>query len=194
MTEFTQALPVDPLTGSERFEGLDASVLDFWRFALPDLRTNNVRGYLAEFLVARAVGSSQVRVEWGAFDTETPDGIKIEVKTTGGLQVWYQDKPSRLGFRGLKAGAYDPTTNTTASEKTYNADVYVFCHQTAQVHDQYRQLDVSQWDFYVLARDEVAATGYGSLGLTTVRRMAGDPIKYEQIAEAVKVAASRNAA
>src|SRR3954470_18321824 len=47
------------LSGAESFHGLDASVLDFWRFAMNDLRTNNVRGYLAEFLVARAVGSQR---------------------------------------------------------------------------------------------------------------------------------------
>jgi hypothetical protein len=32
----------------------DASVLDFWRWALGDLRMNTARGYLAEFLVACA--------------------------------------------------------------------------------------------------------------------------------------------
>jgi len=45
-----------PLTGQEPFDGLDATVLDFWRWAMSDLRVNNVRGYLAEFLVAKAVG------------------------------------------------------------------------------------------------------------------------------------------
>lgn len=51
------------LDGSEQFAGVDASVLDFWRFAMSDLRMNNVRGYLAEFLVARAVGATSNRVE-----------------------------------------------------------------------------------------------------------------------------------
>ena len=35
------------------FVGLDARVVDFWKFALGDLRMNNARGYLAEFIVAR---------------------------------------------------------------------------------------------------------------------------------------------
>lgn len=30
------------LSGAEPFSGLDASVADFWRFAMSDLRTNNV--------------------------------------------------------------------------------------------------------------------------------------------------------
>jgi hypothetical protein len=54
----------DVLEGGQSFTGLDATALDFWRFAMSDLRTNNVRGYLAEFLVARAVGATGARVEW----------------------------------------------------------------------------------------------------------------------------------
>ena len=50
---------------------------------MSDLRTNNVRGYLAEFLVARAVGSEAMRVEWDPWDVTTPDGTKIEVKSSG---------------------------------------------------------------------------------------------------------------
>lgn len=52
-----------PLAGDERLQGLDASVTDFWRYAMSDVRINNVRGYLAEFLVARAVGAANVRTE-----------------------------------------------------------------------------------------------------------------------------------
>lgn len=54
--------------------GCDATVVDFWRFAMSDLRTNNVRGYLAEFLVARAVGTLGPRVEWYAFEVLTSEG------------------------------------------------------------------------------------------------------------------------
>jgi len=66
------------LQGDEPFTGVDATVLDFWRFAMNDLRTNNVRGYLAEFLVARAVGATGARVEWDPWDVTSPDGVKIE--------------------------------------------------------------------------------------------------------------------
>ncbi|WP_345314834.1 hypothetical protein [Garicola koreensis] len=41
--------------------GTGAIVLDFWRFALSDLKMNNVRGYVVEFLVARAVGTDLQR-------------------------------------------------------------------------------------------------------------------------------------
>ena len=41
-------------------------MLDFWRWALGDLRMNTARGYLVEYLVAQALeDETPVRVEWG---------------------------------------------------------------------------------------------------------------------------------
>ena len=42
--------------------------MDFWRFALSNLQMNNARGYLAEFLVAKAVGSTGLQIEWDPYD------------------------------------------------------------------------------------------------------------------------------
>jgi hypothetical protein len=55
---------------------MDATVIDFWRFALGDLRMNNARGYLAEFIVATALGVGASRVEWANSDLEW-EGISI---------------------------------------------------------------------------------------------------------------------
>jgi hypothetical protein len=48
------------LSGSEHFSNGDA-VLNFWRWAMGDLRMNNARGYLAEYLIARAVNAQANR-------------------------------------------------------------------------------------------------------------------------------------
>jgi len=90
------------LGGAEEFAGCPATVLDFWRFAMPDLRTNNVRGYLAEFLVAQAVGAAGAKVEWDAYDVLTPSGTRVEVKSSAYLQVWEQRRLSRIVFSGLR--------------------------------------------------------------------------------------------
>lgn len=73
----------EPFTGGESLDGIEATIKDFWAFAMSDLRANNVRGYFAEFLVARAVGASGPRIEWDAYDVLTPDGIRVEVKSSG---------------------------------------------------------------------------------------------------------------
>lgn len=120
--------PVAPtLSGDERFDGLAASVLDFWSFVMSDLRTNNVRGYLAEFMVARAVGSTDPRVEWDPWDVTSPDGVKIEVKISGypgvdSRQAHPTHLPSRTGLwmgrqkleAGRRPSASTPTCTCSA--------------------------------------------------------------------------------
>jgi len=53
--------PPQLVEGSDEFKGLDATAVDFWRWAFSDLRDNIVRGVLAEFLVAAAVGRTETR-------------------------------------------------------------------------------------------------------------------------------------
>src|SRR5689334_1809608 len=86
------------LTGEEEILP-GATVRDFWAWALGDLRLNANRGMLAQFLVARAVGDVRPRDDgWGNFDVLTPEGIKVEVKSSGYLQSWRQTRPSRIVF------------------------------------------------------------------------------------------------
>lgn len=184
---------VAPLSGQEAFVGLDATVLDFWRWAMSDLRVNNVRGYVAEFLVARAVGSNGIRIEWDSHDVTSPDGTRIEVKTTGGVQAWEPARPSKPGWSRLRARTWTPTAGYSA-EASYNADVYVFCHHTATTRQDYRVLDTGQWDFYVMAQADVAATGWNSMSLSTVSRLSGGRIRYSDLADLITSAAERQRA
>lgn len=107
-----------------------------WSWGMSDLRTNTLRGVLAEFIVSRAVGSASAgRVEWDAYDVMTPEGVKVEVKACAYLQGWPQTSLTRIVFSGLSARVLDPETNGYAGERQYNADVYVFAVQTATSHD-----------------------------------------------------------
>lgn len=190
--EWIRPPAVTHLLGDEQFVGCAASVVDFWRFAMSDLRTNNVRGYLAEFLVAKAVGAQGSRLEWDAYDVLAPDGTTIEVKSSAYLQVWDQRRPSRIVFSGLRGRTWTPQDGE-ASEATYNADVYVFAVQTAQRHDEYNPLDVGQWLFYVLPRAAIEAMGYKSVSLPTLLTAAGTPTPYPELAGAIARAAAANA-
>jgi len=182
--------PLAPaLAGDEPFDGLDARVLDFWRFPMSDLRTNNVRGYLAEFLVARAVGSSDMRVEWAPWDVTSPDGTRIEVKSAGYLQAWTQKKLSVPAFQVTPAYAWDAITGTSSTEQNFNADVYVFCLQTATAHDEYDPLQVSQWRFYVASQLAIATLEGSRIGVVTLQRICGDPVTYPALSAAIAAAA-----
>ncbi|WP_138413295.1 hypothetical protein [Sinomonas gamaensis] len=178
-----------PIDGSDRFLGTDATVADFWQFAMSDLRTNNVRGYLAEFLVAKALGLSEVRrVEWDAYDLLL-DGIRVEVKSSAYLQAWEQPRPSQISFRGLRGTRYHPRHDYDPAGKQLNAHVYVFCVQTAKLHEKNDPLDVSQWSFYVVKRSALEQYGFQSIRLKAVIRLAGGETAWRDLHEAVVAAA-----
>ncbi|MFV2145605.1 hypothetical protein [Isoptericola sp. G70] len=184
---FTRPQP-RTLDGSERFDGLDATVLDFWRFALSDLRMNNVRGYLGEFLVARALGATGNRVEWDSYDVLTPEGVRVEVKVRAHVQAWAQ-REARLG--AFKVGQARPWDHSIGKygEPGWNADVYVLCVHTALDHDSYDELDVAQWEFYVLARHVVVERAGREMSRAWLQEATGGPTPYAELAQAVNAAA-----
>ena len=84
---------------------------------MSDLRVNNVRGYLAEFLVTRALGVTAKRVEWDDYDL-LREGITIEVKSSAYLQAWPQRGPSQIRFTGLRGRAWGDITKGLSIEKS----------------------------------------------------------------------------
>ncbi len=110
------ALTQVKLTGEEHFtrggSELPYNTLDFWRWASSDLASNATRGVLAEFIVAKMLGIElATRNEWDDFDLITPDGTKIEVKSSAYIQSWHQKKPSAPKFDIAKRKYYtDPAT------------------------------------------------------------------------------------
>lgn len=67
--------------------GTDATVVDFWRFTLSNLRMNNARGYLDEFLATRAIGLAGLRVKWDSYDALTLNGATIGVEVSTFLET-----------------------------------------------------------------------------------------------------------
>ena len=179
-----------PLDGDEQFLGMAGTVRDFWAFAIPDLRTNNVRGWLAEYLVWRALGVEHPsRREWDTHDVEV-DGLRVEVKASGYLQAWKQRRLSTLTFSGLAARAWPLDSYEMAAEYTYNADVYVFAVQTATTHDAYAPLDVSQWRFAELPRATLTRLGFRSITWARVLAEAGGDLTLADLGAAIRAAAT----
>ena len=103
-------------TGLEHFrsgrEPLPFDLLGFWQWSASDLASNALRGRLAEFLVAQALGVSHgVRAEWDAYDLRSQDGITVEVKSAAYFQTWAQSAPSKIGFDIAPTRAWNSTTN-----------------------------------------------------------------------------------
>jgi len=187
--------PVLPKSGEELFQENGRSVgiklLDFWQWSSSDLLSNTLRGRLAEFLVASALGvATRPRVEWDAIDVTSRSGVKVEVKSSAYLQSW-RGKPSRITFSIQSKRAWSWDDNSLATHPARTADVYVFClldHQDSETVDV---MNLNQWRFFVLATRELEA-GLGqqkTISLTTLQILNAREVKYSDLAEAVEFAA-----
>ena len=142
-------------TGDEPFElngsSLAMSLLSFWQWSSSDIVGNAMRGILAEYIVASSVGmNSDSRTEWDAFDVETPEGIKVEVKSGAYVQSWEQKKHSTIQFSIRPTQGWDSESNERTSEVRRRADVYVFCLLKHKDQSSINPLNLDQWVFYVL--------------------------------------------
>lgn len=179
MDEFQlAALQVQRKSGTESFHEngrpLHHRLLDFWQWSSSDLTNNAMRGVLAEYLVALSLGlTNACRVEWDAFDLETADGIKIEVKSAAYLQTWRQTRLSTIQFQIGQTYGWNSSTDVTTTEQRRQADIYIFCvlkHQDKRTLDP---LNVEQWDFYLLPTsvlNEKVPT-QKTMGLSTLLRL-----------------------
>lgn len=170
--------PVTKLTGREQFTNTNSSpftVLDFWQYGFSNLNSNILRGVLAEFLVEKALNDSDdvgLRNPWDDFDVEY-DGTKIEVKSCSYLQDWDQNKLSTIKWSGLKAKSlyYSSAVNGDQVEQVaeYKSHMYVLALLDHQETDTLDILNLNQWCFYVLSKDELKRISEDSSSVSLAR-------------------------
>jgi hypothetical protein len=164
------APPAATLSAETRFRGgPDVGACEFWQWGFSDLRLNIVRGILAEFLVAKAVGdpADKLRDPWANYDVRTPEGITIEIKSSAYLQAWDQQRLTKPIFAGLTGRSWAPLTGKS-KEREIRAQVFVFCLQTATTHENYDPLDVGQWRFWAMNASYVKDRATRSVALSFV--------------------------
>jgi hypothetical protein len=145
---------------------------------------------LAQFLVAKALGDIRLRDDgWGDFDVLTPEGIKVEVKSSGYLQSWSQTTLSKIVFSGLKARPWDAMTGRGLAPQ-FRADVYVFAVHTCQEPANYDPLDYTAWEFYVLPAKTIRGLDQKTISLPRLKALAQDAVPWDQLHVAVQAAAS----
>lgn len=135
----------------EPVPGLDqTTVVDFWRWAYSDVRSNGNRSVFAEFMVGKALGClDQPRVEWDSVDLHYGE-FGIEVKASAACQRWFHSKPSRISFSIRKAPFWNDATGKYEGKPTRSAHCYVFCCHPETDRAKVNVLDVQSWDFYVV--------------------------------------------
>lgn len=170
---------------------LGPDLLSFWRWSGSDLVGNTGRGVLAEYIVAVALGIADgVQNSWEAWDLTTPEGVKVEVKSSAYLQTWQQREYSKITFGVGARYAWDPRTNAWGAEKRRHSDVFVFCVFAHKDPDTADPLNLDQWEFYVLATRQLARTqrlgDLKTVGLPTLLAAGALQVRFEEIAAAVR--------
>jgi len=189
-------IPTEKLTGEEKFKnsnGREFSVSDFWKYGFSNLNSNVLRGALAEFIVENSlknVDDIDVRNPWGDFDVLAANGKKIEVKSSAYIQEWAQDKMSTIQWTGLKAKVLywsDAVRKKDDGDKQYKADVYVFSLVKHQDQNSLDILDLDQWVFYVLSKDQVreVSNNGSSLSLVKLKKAGFESVGFEKLAEKI---------
>lgn len=169
--------PKRRLQGDETLHGAGqelprVQVLEFWRWAFGDLCQNNLRGVFAEWLVAQLLGIDLLatRDPWASHDLEW-NGSTIEVKCCASLQSWHEEgqAPSSLEWNVPKTRTWT-AQDGYAESPSHNADLYVLCVQIEENPLQWDPLDLDQWRFHVLSREQLVSVGAARI---TRRRLAG---------------------
>ena len=193
MTNSLGPIPRTQKTGEEKFKvnthPTEFNLLSFWQWSTSNLIDNTTRGILAEFIVAQAIGipSGAIRTEWDAYDLETADGIKIEVKSSAYLQSWHQDKLSTLNFGIAKTKAWFPETNRYEEVAKRQSNVYVFAILTHKDKTTVDPLDLNQWQFYVLATNVLneRVGDQKTISLRNLERLCDSPVNFTMLKETI---------
>lgn len=115
------------------------------------LITNVLRGHVVEAIIALALEPEWrwCGADYGSWDFERGDGVRLEVKQSAARQSWTSDKPSRPAFDvAERTGRYEGAE--WVAEAGRAAHLYVFAHHPIY-DDRADHRDPDQWQFYVVA-------------------------------------------
>jgi len=192
------AIEITRKSGSEAFilngSPLPIDLLSFWQWSASDIVGNAMRGILAEYIITSAVGTADgSRTEWDTYDIETPEGIKVEVKSGAYIQSWEQKKYSSIQFGIRPTQGWDSGENEYTKKIVRQADVYVFCLLRHKDQGTINPLNLEQWVFYVLAT-KVLNESVGpqkSISLSSLVKLNPTKCEYSDLHESIIQAANK---
>jgi hypothetical protein len=178
----------EPLTNDNKT--LNFKLIDFWRWSVSDILSNATRGRFAEFIIATSTNidiAKTVRDEWGPYDLITTEGIKLEVKSAAYLQSWEQKILSKISFSTKLTYNWDDKENKRSLIAQRQADIYVFCLLKHGDKQTINPLNLSHWEFYVLATKQLNdyTRSQHSITLNSLKKLTR-AICYDQIDAEIK--------
>lgn len=177
-------------SGDEQIGAADTptgrTLLDFWKWSYSDVLSNAARGVFAEFLVGLALRAiDSPREEWASYDLKTPEGIRVEVKSTAYVQSWCQDKLTQISFDIRRKW------NEEGTKHERRSDVYVFALLAEKDKEKINPLDIGQWEFYVVSTRELdrACENQATIRINPLREVARENVPYANLEARVKAVA-----
>jgi len=152
-------------SGHERFcfneTPLPFSIQEFWAWNCSDLLNNTLRGALAEFIVAKALGITfdTAREDWTPYDLLYPfkgRNFSIEIKSSAYLQSWEQNKLSNIRFDIAPSRAWVNQTHVDPIKR--HSDIYVFClyaFRDMENKNNAKPMQLEQWKFFVIETSKI---------------------------------------
>lgn len=196
MEEIFRPRALPPARPDDRFSD-GTAVQELWQWAMGDLRMNTTRGHLVEFLIHRAVGAeSPIRVEWDSYDVLSPEGTRIEVKTSSPWQSWSQRKRTPISW-GLSSAAIrrhwnDERAQDDAVDPRNRLDVWVLARHDCDTPDDYAPYDLDQWMFYVVPHHRILELGQRTVRESTLTKQGLIAVPLGEVAAAVRQAHTEN--
>jgi hypothetical protein len=151
-----------------------------------------LRGLLAEYLVARALGlaTDGARDSRSSLDLRTKTGLRVEVKSAAYLQREDENKLPTIEILTDTTPTAEADSDTRRKEGRRRADVYVFAVLAPAVKKDVDPLNVAQWRFYVVRASVLAAKtrSQQSISLATLERLAKGWVPYGGLGAAMEKA------
>lgn len=151
-----------------------ATVVEFWRWAFGNLCDDTLKGLYVEWLVGRLLGLDLPlggRNGGTNSDLILDDGIRIEIKSTAYWQSWklYNETGRALPPEEIEQRHFErlekplkfrlrrtrDAVDRSGTEARLWSDLYVFAAHYEKDPRAMDLLDMRQWRFYCLRRDEV---------------------------------------
>ena len=161
------------LTGKECFsfsgKPTNIELLSFWAWNQSFLLADGIRGELAEFIVASALGlaDEKPRSSWGDYDLLLDGKYRIEVKSSAFLQAWdvydgvrlpvkKREGFSRVSFdiKPVRASGFNRRENVGIGR---HSEIYVFCLYACKNRNEADPLILDGWEFYVVPTARIDA-------------------------------------
>lgn len=175
--------------GKEPIKGLkNTTILDFWQWSYSDILINKNREDLGLFLVAKALGLTDIpRIDWSGCELRYRKK-KIAIKTSGYIQSWKQKKAKRVLYDISPKKGIDAKKKDSLTFRNREAELYIFALATEKDVSKMDILNLEQWRFYIV-RTAVLDDEFETkkkIGLRALNKLA-TPIHHSKIKEQIDI-------